>query len=196
MKLPLRPGPAVTSYRPGSTSVPPMKVPESSVTAAPLTCLVGAGVVVVGVVVVGVDVPDRTGLFVVFSGAAPPDGGGWVAVDAVTGGDFVVGAPVVGVVTAASGLVLLTVLACVSGVCDPLGGEGEVEDDEIPDDGIMGTPEGRAVAPNGLNGVVNPLATAVGPDEDPGPSATDTTIATMPRTEAPPIAFCRRRTFI
>jgi hypothetical protein len=82
-----------------------MKVPEPSVTAAPLTCLVGTGVVVVVVVVVGVDVPDPTGLLVVLSRAAAPDWAGWVVVDAVTGGAVVVGAPVVGVVLAASGSV-------------------------------------------------------------------------------------------
>jgi hypothetical protein len=75
-----------------------------------------------------------------------------------------------------------------------------MEDGAIPDDGIMGTPEGRAVSPNGLNGVngvVYPLAMDVGAlDGEPVPSATDTTMTTMPRTEAPPIAFCRCRMFI
>jgi hypothetical protein len=153
--------------------------------------------VVVVVVVVEVVVPDPTGLLVVFCGAAAAERGGWVVVDAVTGGNVVVGAPVVGVVPAAWGPVPPPVWDCVPGVCEPLGREEDVEEDAIPDDGIMGTPEGTAVSPNGLNGVVYPLAMADGAlGGDPGPSATDTTMATMPRTEAPPIAFCRRRTFI
>jgi hypothetical protein len=155
---------------------------------------------VVVVVVVVVEMPHPTGLLIVFAGAAPPGGAGWVVVDAGTGGNVVVGAPVVGVVPAALRPAPAPAWVCVSGVRDPLGSEEEVEGDAIPDDGIMGRPEGRAESPNGLNGlygVVYPLATAVGAlDEDTGPSATDTTITTMPRTEALPIAFCRRRTFI
>ena len=94
-KRPLSPGPVVTSYTPGATSVPPVKVPEPRVTAVPLTTRVGVVVVVVVVVVVG-EVLGSAGLLVVVSGAGAPDTAGHVVVDAATGGKVVVGVLVVG----------------------------------------------------------------------------------------------------
>jgi hypothetical protein len=154
-------------------------------------------VVVVVVVVVGGDVPDTTGLFVVFSGGVALGTAGWALIDAVTGGQVVVGVLVVGVVLAVLGRGPFSVSACVRGACELFGNEGEVEDDVIPEDVVMGTPEGGAVSQGDGNGVVYPLAAmALGArGDEPGPSATATTITTMPRTEAAPIVFCSRRTF-
>ena len=208
MNLPCWPGSVVTSYRPGATSVPPVKTPEPRVTAVPLTCLVGGGLVVVVVVVVVVvdvvvdvvvgvmvGVPHHTGALDVCSGAAANTGWGWVLVDPATGGDVVVVVLVVGVVPGGSGGVPLPVSVCVGGPCNPVGTEAEPADDGFPDDGIKGRPD---AAPVIGNGVVYPLAAMAsgGRGEESGLRATDTTIATMPNTEAAPITFCRRWMFV
>jgi hypothetical protein len=81
-----------------------MKLPEPSVTALPLTTLVG----VVVVVVVGGGVPGPTESLGVLGDAAALGAAGWVLVDAATDGDagtVVGGAVVVDVVLAVFGCV-------------------------------------------------------------------------------------------
>jgi hypothetical protein len=109
-----------------------------------------------------------------------------------------VGVLVVGVVLGVVGPVPLPVSVCVRGLCDPVGTEAEVEEveeDGFLDDGIVGRPD---AAPVIGNGVVYPLAAIAsgGRGEESGLSATETTIATMPSTEAAPITCCRRRMFV
>jgi hypothetical protein len=163
-----------------------VNVPEASVTAVPLTTLVGAGVVVVVVVVTGAVGPDPTGWFGVFGGAAASDTAGWVLVDPVAGGN---------VVTVVLVLAVFPLSVCGSGLGEPLGTEVEVEDDAVADDGVQWMSDGGVGSPAIGNGVVYPLsAMALGaPGDEPELSATDTTIATMPTSDAAPTAFCRRR---
>jgi hypothetical protein len=145
------------------------------------------------VVVVVVDGPDPTGLLLAFSAG---DAAGRVLVCAVRGGNVVL---VVGVVAGVSGCVPLPVSAFVRGLCEPLATAAEVDDDAFPDEGIMGRPDAAPVIGNGSGvGVVYPLAAMAsgGRDEESGPSATATTIPTMPSAEVAPTTFCRRRTFV
>ena len=149
-------------------------------------------VVVVVVVVVG---HDPTGLLAAFSGAGAAGTAGWVLADAETGGNVLGVVVVVDVVLGVLGRVPLPLPACVSGLCEPLGGAAGVEEDAYPDDEKLGMGGAEPATGKGF-GVVYPLAAMVSgaPVEESGPRATATTIPTMPRADAAPIACCRRRT--
>jgi hypothetical protein len=159
----------------------------------PWTFLVGTVVVVV-VVVVGVEEPGPAGP----RRTGGVDTAGCVLVGAVTAGTVVVGVLALGVVAAVRGRVPVSVSVCVIGVCDPLGGDGGVGDEAVADDGAVGMPEENALLPVDGSSRAGALAMmdlgVLGGGA--GLSATDTTIATMPKTAADPIPFCRRRTFI
>jgi hypothetical protein len=166
----------------------------------PLTCLVGTvdvGAVVVVVVVVLTALTG--GCVVVVVGANVPDAAGSLvevlkAVTPCNGLLVMVG----GVVPAALGSVPVSLLVCVGGLSEPLDDVVDVADGAIVASGTVDMPEGGAPSPVDVSGVGDPVAMAglgaVG--GEPGSSAKDERITTMPNTDAVPIPFCRRLMFI
>jgi hypothetical protein len=148
---------------------------------------------VVVVVVVGGAVPDLSKPLAALGGAVALETAGWLWVDAAADGDVVV--VVVGVGAVVVGVVL-AVFVCVppsSGFGEALCGDGDVEVGALTD----GDARENGLSSLGVCGT-NPLArTELGTlGGRAGSKATETTIATMPKTEAAPIPFCRRRMFI
>ena len=170
----------------------------------PLTCLVGTVDVGAVVVVVVVVLTALTGGFVgvgvgVGVGANVPDAAGslvvnFTAVTPCNGLLLMVG----GVVRAALGSVPVSLLVCVGGLSEPLDDVVDVADGAIVASGAVDMPEGDAPSPVDVSGVGDPLAMAglVAVGDEPGSSAKDERITTMPKTDAVPIPFCRCLMFI
>jgi hypothetical protein len=136
-----------------------------------------------GCVVVGADVPDATGSLVVVPVAAAPCNVG-------------LRGAAVGVVPSVLGSVSGSLLMRVC-LCEPL--DDDVDDGAIVDGGAVDVPEGSALSPADVCGVMDPLEMAgLGAlGGEPGSDAKDKAISTtMPRADAVPIPFCRCRMFI
>jgi hypothetical protein len=167
----------------------------------PLTCLVGTvDVGAVVVVVVFVLTALTGGCVVVVVGADVSDAGGSLVVvlNAVVACNGALLRMVGGVVPAVLGSVPVWLLVCVGGLSEPLDDGVDVAVAAIVDGGAVNKPEAAAPSPVSVSGVVDPLALAglgaVG--GEPGSSAKDKRITTMPKTDAVPIPFCRCLTFI
>jgi hypothetical protein len=137
------------------------------------------------VVVVGADVPDAGGSLVVVLTAVIACNGGLLRM-------------VGGVVPVVLASVPVSLMVCVGGLSGSLDDGVDVAVAAIVDGGAVDKPETGPPSPVSVSGVVDPLALAglgaVG--GEPGSSAKDKRITTMPKADAVPIPFCTRLTFI
>jgi hypothetical protein len=177
-----------------------VKVPAPRVTAVPVTVLGGVVVVVGAVVVV---VVGAVVVVVVLSGRADDVGLPAVATrdcvvplgaDALSAGGSA-GVDFDAVAVDAGGSLLSLLLERVSEFGDPLDDDAGVDDDGIVRSGVIDLLGKNPLLPVELSGVVGPLAMGSGSVGEPGPSARETKINTMPATPRVPIPFCTRRTF-
>lgn len=76
---------------------------------------------------------------------------------------------------------------------DPLDDDVDIDDGAIVGSSTLDMPEDGALLAIDVSGVVDPLAMAGGALGEPGSSARDTKINTMPKTAVVPIPFCKRR---
>ena len=166
----------------------------------PVTCLVGTVVGSVVVVVVVVLVPIAvTGGWVAVVVVGPDAGGSLVAVPSATtpgnAGSLRVDG---GVVLVALGSDPAWLLVCVGGPTELLGAVVGVADGVIVAGDANGALEGGAPSPVDVSGVVGPAAVAESGKDggEPGSNAMAIKSAAMPRTDAAPIPFCTRLTFI
>ena len=147
----------------------------------------------------GANVPDG-GANVPDGGAAMPDGGGSlvVAFDAVAPCTGALSGVVDGVVSWALGTVPVPSFDFVGGLAEPLGEDVGVGDGAVVDAGAVDMPGSGAPSPVDASGVVDPTEPARLGDiaGEPGLSATDERITTMPKADAIPIPLCRRLMFI
>jgi hypothetical protein len=156
-----------------------------------LTVLVGAGVVgavVVVVVVVGVGVGVSGGLEVVVLLGIATSG----CVAALGGAGVVDATGSIGVELDAVAADTARLLGPATELGDPLDDDVEIDDCGIVGRSALDMPEESALPAVDVSGVVDPLVMAGGALGEPGSSARDTKINTMPKTAAVPIPFCKR----